>query len=60
MKYTDLYFKIKIYVLCALLILLAIGIAMFFIGIVVSKIKSGFEKRMQKEIDEAERGDLNE
>lgn len=60
MKYVDLYYKMRIYFFCALLILLAIGIVMIFIGIVVSEIKSRFEKRMKKDIDEAERGDSNE
>jgi hypothetical protein len=52
MKHTELYFAIQNYIFFGMLILLAIGIAMFLIGTVVYKIKSGFDKYMQKKIDE--------
>jgi hypothetical protein len=52
MKHTELYFAIQNYIFFGMLILLAIGIAMFLIGTVVYKIKSGFDKYIQKKIDE--------
>lgn len=60
MKHTELYFAIQNYMLFALLILLAIGVVAFLIGAVIDKIKSGFDKYMQKKNDEADWSDTDE
>lgn len=43
-----MYYLIQNYVLIGMLILLAIGIAMFFIGIVIDKIKRKIAKHKKK------------
>jgi hypothetical protein len=47
----EMYYLIQNYVLIGMLILLAIGIAMMFIGIVIDKIKTKNAKHKQKRND---------